>query len=263
MLIYDCLNKKKKLEIKYTKEFSFYEENKKVLNGIKFNFENHDYPQDFNIIIANIYIKGFLTQNMIFKLIMENDKLTKEELNVKITSFLTNCPYLLNGQEKIYLPFYSKALNYLLVHDPLSLNKYPYNRLKEEREVFFIDFFDEYGYQIFSSNFTNLILIECDKTSAAFFSFDFETIYVINDQGGLDEFIRIFDKKLTHVDRKDLLIRIKNVMKIFYTNKRISFINALYDNKLISLHMKKELLKKISKRHLKRLKKQEVKNETI
>lgn len=263
MLVYDCLRKKKKLNLHKTKEYKFYEENKKILYKIKEYYEFNDNNQDFNIIAANIFIKALLTQEGVFKVLSESKDLNKEELRGKMASFLATRPYLQLDNERIYLPHYSKAINFLLINEPERFNTYPYDQLDGKISLTGYNLFDEYGYEIYNSAFTNLEFILKDKTSCALYSEEFETIYVINNQGTLDVAIKLFDKYLTHPNKDDVLSRCKNVMEVFYDNKRIAFINSLFDNKLISSHMKSILLKKVSKRHIRRLKKQEVKNEKI
>lgn len=256
MSIYNYLKRKKKIKIHKTNEYFFYEENKKTINKVLSFYDFKDQCEDFTIIRNNILIKAFQTKKHIHELI-ENEKQSE------ITEYLSTRPFLLFESEKVYLPQYSKALNYLYIHETASLKNYPYTKLQEDSTFSCINFFDEYGYDIFNSSFTNLLFIAKDKTSCAFYCPDFETIYIINDQGTLDNVIYLFDKYLIHCDKSNMLERCQNVVKEYYSNKQVGFIYALWENKLISSHMKNILMRKTSKRTLRRLKKHEVKNEKI
>ncbi len=258
MLIYKYLKKKNKRNMRLTEEYKFFEENKKVIAKIKSFYNFADISPEFVMLKNNILIKAVQTKETIHQLTKEFVNLNEDEQRAKIKEYLSTRPFLKTEKEVIYLPQYSKALNFLYINSPLALKKYPYTRLEEEPTFSCIDFFDEYGYKIFNSSFTNLQFIMEDKTSAAFYSDDLEMIFVINDQGTLDVAIYLFDKYMDKKNKENMLQRCLNVMNNFYANDRIGFINSLCKEKLISTKMKIKLLKKVQKRTLKQAKKHEV-----
>lgn len=263
MNIYKYLKKKNKRNPRLTKEYKFFEENKKTISKIKSFYNISDSNPEFVMLKNNILIKSIQTKETIHQLINENSSLSEEEQKEKIQEYLKTRPFFQTKNENIYLPQYSKALNFLYVNSPKALKKYPYIRLEEEAEFSCIDFFDEYGYKIFNSSFTDLQFIIEDKTSAAFYSDDLEMIFVINDQGTLDVAIYLFDKYMSKKNKYNMPQRCLNVMKKFYSNNRIDFILSLREEKLISSKMKAKMLKKVQKRVLKQEKKHEVKHEKV
>ena len=88
-----------------------------------------------------------------------------------------------------------------------------------------------------------MIKIDEDKTSAAFYHKEFETIYIINNQGRLDISIRLFDKYLTTKNKDLLFERLQEVVSCFYKGDRETFIKSLFLNKFISLKRYKQLKK--------------------
>lgn len=261
MSIYDTLKKNKKISYKNSKEYIYFEENKKIISKVKNNF-CFSKNNEFNLITANILIKAFKTKNSIYDLITEN--LNEEDAVKKISAYLKTRPYvLLNDNTRCYLPQFSNALNIIYTQHPFNLNKYPYDKLKFEADYLIIDSFDQYGYKLYDSSFTNLEFIINDNTSAAFYSPSFEAVFVINNQGSLDSVIYLFDKHLAKKNKDNLKERLKIVMANYYENKLILFIDSLYEQEFISQNLKDKIRKKTLKRIVKRNKKVGFKNENI
>ena len=259
MTIFDALKKKKKMNnYQKTEEYIFYQDNKRLIEKVRSTyhiFEEQD--TGFFLIENNLLIKAFITKEKIEELVTIFNTLTPSEKESKIEEILSERPYIEKDNEKIYLPQFPLALNYIYIHSPEKLLTYPYNLLIKSPATSCIDLFDEYGYELFSSSFCNLDFIAKDKTSAAFYNQNFETIYVINDQGRLDMAIPLFDKYLKNKNKEELDERLKRVMEKFYSNERTAFIKALLDEKLISEKMHKYLIKKVSKNRAKRAKKEQ------
>lgn len=70
--------------------------------------------------------------------------------------------------------------------------------------------------------------------SNAFYHFGLRTIFIINNQGFLDNYICIFDKNMSNIDESNLIERIKIVVDAYYKNDINKFIYSLYEGKLIS-----------------------------
>lgn len=254
MLIFKFLNKNKKDYIYYeTKEHEFYNKNIKLIEKVKSFYPSFD-DYGFNLICSNILIDSFMNVDIIQKNIEQFKGLDMTSSYELARSLLKDRPYVLEEDGyRVFFPQFSRSLNYILTNNPLTIRKYPYDSMQNKPTVFCVDLFDIYGYRIFNSNFTNLKLILEDKTSAAFYSESFETIYIINNQGRLDIAIPIFDKYLKNNKGTNIEERIKKVMIKFYSNSRTSFINALKDEKLISEKMCKQMIKHVSVRKTKKI----------
>lgn len=256
MTIYDILKKKKSLKnYKNTKEYSFYQKHKKEIKKVSSFYHLKDEKDDgFFILESNILIEAFLSKKYIEEIIIN----MKDEDEIKIVDEIKNMlekrPYIEKDGEKIYLPQFPKALNYIYLNNPSRLILYPYNLLDKSPSISCVDLFDEFGYEIFNSSFVNLHFILKDATSKAFYSDSFESIYIINDQGRLDLVISVFDKYLENKNKDNINERLLKVMTKFYENNLTQFVKALKDEKFISEKMHRILIKNISKKRLKRVK---------
>ena len=240
--IFKMINSKKKNVLSNTLEYQFFAKNARVLSKFDGFYKLRSFDEKtFKIIQSNILIKTMENKMLIEEIVSDNSLINKEELEQKLIEL--NRPFLLSDENKIYLPIYSKGLNFIYLEEPSKLLEFPYYELKDDPVSSCIDLFDEYNLNLYNSNFTNLIKIDEDKTSAAFYHKEFETIYIINNQGRLDISIRLFDKYLVDKNEDLLFERLKEVVSCFYKGDRETFIKSLFLNKFISLKRYKMLKK--------------------
>ena len=114
---------------------------------------------------------------------------------------------------------------------------YPYNGLMENFKDTVIDPFDMYGFELYNSHFSRLVKIKNVDKETAFFHYDTNTIYFINEQGRLDATIVLFDKHIRHPSYSHMLERIKPVIDAYFAFDREGFIRALRENGFISSHL--------------------------
>lgn len=233
-------------------EYIFFKENEHIL---------HKYPalekiitkdKKFYMIQANIIIRGLINKEIIDNVITDykskclekNIKPNALELKNAINDAIVDLPYFSdkNGH-RIYMPFFSKALNVIYVDEPIKLLNYPYDELISDFSSSIIDAFEVYNYDLYNSFFSHMIPITSDNTSTAFFSVDDYYIYVIDKQGRLDLIIYTFDKYLSEINVTDFMKRAKKLMKAFYQNDRLKFIKSLYEERFISLKTYKNILR--------------------
>ena len=251
--IFKMINSKKKNVYSNTLEYQFFAENSRILSKLEHVYKLRSYDEKtFKIIQANILIRALLNKSFIESKVEESN-ISRQELENLLNENMSP-KFTIDGCE-IYIPIYSKGLNFIYVHEPSKLKEYPYDELKEDIASSCIDLFDEYNIDLYNSNFTKLIKLGEDKTSAAFYHSEFETIYIINNQGRLDLSIRLFDKYLETLDYTNLEERLVNVVKCFFDKDRNAFINSLYSNKFISQTTYKMLLSKSLKNISKKVKK--------
>ncbi len=258
MLFSKFIKKNKKEDLYYsTEEYKFYSENKKIIEKVKSFFPTND-NFGFKLICSNILIRAFLNKQFIEENLSEFEGLSLNDCFKKVTEMFENRPHILKKDgEKVYFPQLSTSFNYLYTHKTTSIRKYPYSTILEKPNLYCIDLFDEYGFELFSSSFSDLNLIFIHHKSAVFYSHSFETIYVVNDQGRLDIAIPLFDSKMTEKNYENIEERVKKVMEVFYDNKRKWFVKALFDEGFISDKAYRNLLRnkkldKIKKNSLKK-----------
>lgn len=245
--IYETLEKRQKNRRPFSHgdDFKYFILNREKL-GIFKGFTNlYDSEEnDFDILRANILLKG-----------LENKKVFEDEiLNIKAHGMVEHAafvntlkertldqPYFELEKAKIYMPFFSVALNRIYTDEPEKLLDLPYKNLITSFEEAMIDPFDTYGSEIFNSYFSSLIKVSSSKHVTAFFNYDVNTIYFINDQGRLDAKLVLFDKYMKRPAFTHMLERITPVCEAYFNNDREAMVEALFYNNLISSTMHKML----------------------
>ena len=248
MTLYEILQTKQKYRRPFSSgdDFRYFIERRHLLGIFKRFEELYDSEEnEFDIMRANILLQG-----------LENKELFEKEIvNIKSHGDLEHGafvhtlrertidqPYLEVDTTRIYIPFFPRAINEIYTNEPEKLLNPPYNSLIDTYQNAMIDPFDTYGYELFNSYFSSLLKIASSKHVAAFFHYDTNTLYFINDQGRLDAKIVLFDKYMRKPAFTHMMERIAPVAEAYFNNDRTGLINALFDNKLISSQMKKILL---------------------
>lgn len=243
MSIYLLLDqyKKKRLPLNQFEDHKFYSKNRFVLSRINaFQYLTNDEPTDYNLFRSNIIIQGYLNKKYIEEEVknivthLGNKKFNVEEFRNIFKQRIVQMPYFTCDGLKIYIPFFSKALNSIYALEPEKLLEYPYNELSSNFAGSIVDPFDTYGYELFDSFFTRLVKISSSSDSCAYFHYDSNTIYFINKQGRLDCKLVLFDKFIKHPNYNHMLERVRKVTNAYFSFDKEAMINALYDNKFIS-----------------------------
>ena len=263
MSIFTVLKRKKKTSIMRSEEYAFYSENTQLISKFTSHYRITQLDTTgFKLIQCNILIRAIKNKEIIEKNLekysLESLALPMEKrdryIRDKVWADLeeANAPYFEVDKGRVYIPFFSRGLNLIYNDQPTRLLDYPYSELKDKPFTACIDLFDMYNYSLFASNFTSLIKIKEDKTSAAFYHKEFETIYIINDQGRLDVCIPLFDRYLKNYSEEHLIHRIEKVVAAYYSNDCSDFIMSLYEEKLISHKTFISLARSASKRAIKK-----------
>ncbi len=204
-----------------------------------------DYPElrkyeklndSFSLIKMNIILKGFYNKKKI-----ENEVELYKDANLKVSSVQEmihmRLPYMkLNSNDRIYVPFFTPIYNKPYDRNLYNLLKPPYQSLKKDFISSIVSPFLTYGYDIFDSYFTNLILIRKsdDLLQAAFYSVELETIFIISDQGNLEEEIPLFDTNNIDFKKEGLFRRLDKLVEDYFNYDKIGFIHDLFSLHFIS-----------------------------
>ena len=236
---------KKRNAFEQSEEFHFFLANRHLLMRLPHFVHFYDQENDpFDIMRANIILYAYLNKNKMEEEIRNlsnyiNSSNKKNHANF-VKSFheiISELPYYQDANDKIYIPFFTRALNQIYLNDPEKLLTYPYNGLMENFKDTVIDPFDTYGSELYNSHFSRLVKIKQVDKEAAYFHYDTNTIYFINEQGRLDASIVLFDRYIRHPNYSHMLERIKPVVDAYFNFDREGVINALYDNGFISSHL--------------------------
>ena len=206
----------------------YYDYNATLFNASLARF--NDNSSLFSIMKSVIILQGLANKKKLDKAIQ---RYTSEQLNssVLLNTIFDGMPYFEYEGIKIF----------------------PYNSLVIDKESSLIDPFGIYKYLPFDSSFTRLVkLSNHDMHSQAFYHISFQTIFVINDQGGLDVEIPIFDDRLKNKQEDGLLERLEVLMTYYYSGDKEKFINALKDLNLISVDLFDELIALENRRNKKK-----------
>jgi hypothetical protein len=231
-------------------EALFYNENAYLLNGVE-QWAMFLKPLDsFLTIRANILIRGLLNKARIEKLYqnkIKEEALPKEErLSLKdyMASGMTNLPYLIYQNQRIYVPFFPASLNALYAKEWKKLLLPPYAHLIRDYQAATVDCFDYYGYALYDSYFTRLVPIRKSPKVMAAYDYDAEALYFINDQGRLDSKICLFDREIKTPVKTHMVKRIEAVADAYLANDKNALIQALVQGNLISSSLMHEILGK-------------------
>lgn len=241
---------KKRKAFKESDEYSFFLEHRHLLRRYpRFAFLFDKEKNDFEVMRGNIIINAFLNKEnleleiaSLSKKITSKDKIDHLKYIATIKERLLDAPYLAHGKEKIYIPIFNSALNEIYLRNPEKLLEEPYASLVNDYRDVLVDPFDTYGAKLFDSSFTRLINVGTDGKIIAFFHYDTNTIYFVNNQGRLDHKIVCFDKYLTRAYYNHMLERIKPVVEAYFANSRSDLLVQLHKNGLISSRMLSEIL---------------------
>lgn len=248
--VLDYLNWANPKNIANSKEERFYDENASLfpVSLTKYN----DTSSSFGLIRAVIILEGLWAKREIDHSLslLSKDSLKDKEISHNLISFY---PSMIFKGQRIYIPTYSISINRRYEQMPWTLKDFPYSALLLDPSASLSDPFSTYGNHPYSSPFTRLIRLDASqKDSAAFYHPDFQTIYVIDDQGGLEEQIPIFDDKISVPNYHDLLPRLEILMKDYFHSRMKDFLTDLRDLKLISSSLFEELAEVEKKKQAKK-----------
>lgn len=246
--LYEILEDKQKSRRPFSngEDFKYFIENRDKLGKFKRFSELYDSEEnEFDIMRAVILLRGL--EN---KTLFENEALNiHQHGDIEHGRFVETLkertidqPYYQFGDNKIYIPFFSVALNQIYTQEPEKLLSLPYTELQTSFEDACIDPFDTFGAEIFNSYFSSLVKIASNKRVTAFYHYDTNTVYMINDQGRLDAKIVLFDKYIKRPVFTHMLERLSPFVESYFNNDRKGMIDNLLNNKLISAKMHKLLL---------------------
>ena len=194
----------------------------------------------FQMMRANIIIQAFINKMKMEEEATNLDKYldsSKKNHDNFVKSFheiISELPYYEEENEKIYIPFFPRSLNQIYLNEPEKLLTSAYSNLKEDFKDTLIDPFDTYGSELYNSHFSRLVKIKTVDKETAFFHYDTNTIYFVNEQGRLDAGIVLFDRYIRHPSYSHMLERIKPVVDAYFAFDRDGLIDALFMNGFIS-----------------------------
>lgn len=245
LTIYKLLEKKARPRdaFKKSEEMVYFMEHRDLLTKIShFAFLYDSDHDDFDVMRANIILFGLENKKIIEQEIRSLthyiEKAQKTKFKIALKERTVDLPYFQSGKDKIFVPFFSRAINLLVTNSPEELLNYPYTELVHDFTSSIIDPFDTYGADLYNSYFTRLIRIASNGREVAYFHYDTNTIYIINDEGRLDCKIVLFDKYMKKISNSHMLERIRPVVDAYFANNREEFIENLYKNAFISAKMK-------------------------
>lgn len=252
MSIYQILENKNKNRHSFQKstEFKYFIANRHLLSRFPrlANLYNNE-ENEFNVMRANLLIQGLKNKETIELEIKNlsahnNNQLSHEQFVLALHERIVDLPHYTENGIRIYMPFFSRAINEIYVNEPEKLLNPPYSELEKTYEDVCIDAFDSYGPELYNSYFTRLVKIGSNGKEYAFFHYDTNTIYFVTDQGRLDNKIVLFDKYIKNPKYNHMLERIKPVVDAYFNNDRKAMVNALKENELISDNVYQMILRK-------------------
>ncbi len=204
----------------------------------------------FDVIRANILIRAFLNKKTLEKSYSLKTKtlLEKKHLNsLSLEEFMLDVraelPHFDYQGKTIYVPFFPLSINEIYSYHLERLDEKPYHNLLNDFESVMVDPFDYYGYKLFASPFCHLVMLHKEKDGAAFYDYDQEALYFVNEQGRLDGALYLFDRFLLNPKKSRIVPRLETVLEAYYANNQELFYERLLVEGFFSYHFL-SLLKK-------------------
>ena len=227
-----------------SEEFRFFLDNRHLLTRMPRFISLYDFDSDpFEVMRANIVLQAYLNKakmeeeiNNLNTYISPNKK-NHAHFVKSFHEIVSELPYFQEDKDKIFIPFFTRSLNQIYYDDPEKLLTYPYNGLMDHFKDTVIDPFDTYGSELYNSHFSRLVKIRKEDKETAFFHYDTNTIYFVNEQGRLDTSIVLFDRYIRHPNYSHMLERIKPVVDAYFAFDREAFLKALVNNGFMSSHL--------------------------
>jgi hypothetical protein len=251
MMLFKRLAKKaKQIRLSRSSEYHFFLKYRYLLVKYQVFIPFFNLDDEFALTRANIILKGLLNKKSIDHAlekeaeasIEESGRIQHHKIRQHIVSTL-KLPYVFTVQDKpFYIPFFNRTMNYIYAEEPDKLYDYPYDRLFESFATSLIDPFENYNYDLYLSSFTPLLDIGIgDASSHAFYHPDFQTVFIINNQGRLDVKIHLLDRDLKKPNKHEIPNRIKTCLIHYFNNDRQKFIHQLHLEGLISEKLYKKV----------------------
>ena len=245
LLNYIARKAKRRTAFEKSEEYHFFLENRHLLTKIpRFTHLYEAAGEPFNVMRANVVLYACLNKAMMEEeaanlkdYINTNSKTNHANFVKSYHEIISEEPYYQEGNKKIFIPFFTRSLNQIYFDEPEKLLTSPYAGLKDKYQDTVIDPFDTYGSELYNSHFSRLVKIRDDDKEAAFFHYDTNTIYFVNEQGRLDATIVLFDRYIRHPNYSHMLERIKPVVDAYFDFEREELIKSLYENGFISAHL--------------------------
>lgn len=241
--IFKILEKERNSKTFNNEESDFFYKNKNILKNDPQFSKYLTVENDFDIIKANIIIRGLKNKEDIDTFIIEGFKNNIHNLNGILKEKCLDYPYIKYDDYRVYFPFFNRITNGVYSNEVEKLKDSPYSDLFLNYKAFIVDPFDTYGVDLFDSSFTKLVKVSEDLTTVSYFSYHLNCIFVINRQGGIDTMIYLFDKHLKHPNKSHVIDRVKVVLESYYTNQMRDFVSSLYKNEFISYKVFKKICK--------------------
>lgn len=207
-----------------------------------FTPQMREYRRDddfFTLMKAVIVCHGLENRKKINEyLISHKDSFNREEYE----RIVLPLPQYRDHHNPILIPTYSASLNHRYRYQPETLLSFPYDVVLKDEGASLINPFELYGPQLYPV-FTSLLPLPIhDRETRAFYHEGMESIYVINDLGGLECVIPLFDEKMKFKDKTGLAGKLSLLVRNYYDNDKTAFMDHLKNQKLIS----NDLLQKLS-----------------
>lgn len=222
-----------------SKEYTYFTSHSAVLENYPIFSHYLKVEKPFDLIQANIVIKGVINKLAIENLLKEEPDKIKDKaakLREKLVGFR-------HTGLMVYIPFFLPNHNNIYFKTPEKLLTFPYSQFIDDFDDSIIDGFDFYNYRLYDSEFSTLVYIGEDDTSRAYYHPSIQVLFIINDQGREDVTIYLFDKGLLGEDTENIVKRLMDVVKYYYEGDKVGFIDALFSNNLISEKLYKKIYK--------------------
>lgn len=203
----------------------------------------------FGLIRACIVLEGLLNKKTLDRYLRSYlpEQLEKDFVRQSMQAKL---PYMEENGKKILIPTYPRHINELYANNITQLLVEPYDVVLKNNKAYNINPFMEYGYNLFDSVFTRLIVLDTrDEYSKAFYHPQFETVFIIGSGGSLIQSFPIFDEGVKQRRLDGMFDRLNLLLKYYYANDFKGFFENFVSLGFMSKSLFEEVEYKAEKRN--------------
>ncbi len=228
-----------------SEEYQFFIAQRHLLIDYNVFLDLYNLEDSFSLVKANIIIRSILNKKAIEErldkygrdAIVTHGRIHHHDVRIKMLNEKIDLPSFKENEIDIFVPIFNRAMNYFYAKEPDKLFDYPYDKLIKDFSSSITNPFETYNFSLFDSNFTTLIKLGRDRTSMAFYHLDYRELLFINQQGGLDVKICLFDRFMDQPDHERIIDRLIPVVNAYFDNNRDELVTQLLKQELISKYI--------------------------
>lgn len=226
-------------------EQTYYDEHASLFN-VKTSLYNEN-RSIFDIIKSTIVLQGLENRKRLNTdyLQFPREQLQRKEIQ---TALLEQLHYIDDGENRIYIPTYSKKVNEIYFRYPFLLKDEEYSLYLKNENFDIVNPFETYGFLLLESPMTRLIRLNTSKDDIrVYFHMDFETLFFVKSDLTLVCELPIFDEKTKRTEFLNLFDDLEIIAKDYFDGNIHKLFQDLKNKNFLSSSLYEECMEEYEK----------------